>query len=307
MGFLIRGGAVERLWATHLHDGLYRLENAPAFAFGVSLHDVVEVVRDDEGNHWVMRVVEAGPFATVRVVLDALLPRALRLMKTIEATGCSFEKMNGNLYVAFGADADIAQLVSRLSRDGYRWEYVNPKREDVPAPDSSAAIERLVVTDVDPASQALVHLDAPWKERADDELEVLATVDFGKKRAELLPARSIDDRLWELCSAPFLASGFALGDIVEVDSSLRVLRRVSRSGRGAIVGFVDDADRVEHVSAHLVSLGCAVERRPRTGTLAIDSATPEIFDSASAWLGGLSDVVFEVLQAPRRAGEPDLA
>lgn len=202
---------------------------------------------------------------------------------------------------------DIRQLVGRLADDGYRWEYVNPKREDVASHASSAAVDRLVAPDIDAASQALIHLDAAWKERADDEVEVHATVDVGKQRPELLPARRIDGRLWELCSSPFLASGFALGDVVEVDGSLRILQRVSRSGRGAIVGFVDDADQVDDVSARLVTLGCVVERRPRTGTLAVDSATPEIFDAASSWLAGQSEVVFEVLQAPRRVGERDLS
>jgi hypothetical protein len=243
---------------------------------------VVEVVPDDEGNHWVMRVVERGPFATVRVVLDALLPRGLRLMKTIEATGCSFERMNASLFAVFGVHEDIRQLVGRLGDDGYRWEYVNPKREDVASSESSAAVDRLVAPDIDAASQVLIHLDAAWKERADDEVEVHAKVDVGKQRPELLPARRIDDRLWELCSSPFLASGFALGDVVNVD-------------------------QVDDVSARLVTLGCVVERRPRTGTLAVDSASPEIFDAASTWLAGRSEVLIEVLQAPRRIGARDIS
>lgn len=305
VGFSGRDGNVERLWATRVGAGLYRLENAPAFAFGISFHDVVEVVRDDNGNHWAMRVVERSPFATVRVVLDELLPRGLRLRKTIAATGCSVERMNACLFTVFGADADIGHLVDRLASDGYCWEYVNPKREDIASPDPTAAVERILPPDIDVARQAVLHLGAPWQDRADDELEVLATVNVAKQRAELLPARRIDDRLWELCCSPFLADGFALGDIVEADSSLRIARRVSRSGRGAILGFVESSDRVEGVAARLVTLGCVVERRSGTGTLAIDCATPEIFDRASAWLAGQSELSFEVNQTPRRPGEPD--
>jgi len=43
VGFSGADGVVERLWATHVEGDLYRLDNAPAFAFGVSLHDVVEL------------------------------------------------------------------------------------------------------------------------------------------------------------------------------------------------------------------------------------------------------------------------
>lgn len=113
----------------------------------------------------------------------------------------------------------------------------------------------------------------------------------------------MDDRLWELCCSPFLAGGFALGDVVEADSSLRILRRVSRSGRGAILGFMNDSDRVVDVMTRLLTLGCVVERRSRTGSLAIDCATSEIFDRARTWLAAQPEIVFEVLQTPRPPGE----
>jgi hypothetical protein len=304
VGFAGRDGVVERLWATRVGPNLYRLDNAPAFAFGISLHDIVEVVRDDDGAFWALRVAERGPSFTVRVVLDELRPRTVRLMRMLAALGCSSEGMEATWFVVSAPnDASFRHLVARLATDGYRWEYVNPKRADVASPDPSAALDRLVPPDIDASTQAILHLDAPWKDRADDELEVLATVNPGKQRPELLPARRIDDRLWELCSSPFLADGFALGDIVEADSTLRLLRRVSRSGRGAILGFVEHAEQVEDVRTRLVTLGCVVERRSSAGSLAIDCATPEVFDRASTWLAGQSELSFEVLQTPRRHGE----
>jgi hypothetical protein len=303
VGFVGKDGTVERLWATHVRATLYRLDNAPAFAFGVSLHDVVEVVRDENGNFWAMRVAERGPFSTIRVVLDELRPRSLRLVKMLDSIGCSSEGMHATWFAVSAPDEVIfARLVERLATDGYRWEYVNPKREDIASPHPSAAVERLVPPDVDTSKQALLHLglDAPWKDRADDELEVLATVDVSKQRAELLPARRLDDRLWELCCSPFLADGFALGDVVEADSTLRIVRLVSRSGRGAMLVFVEQPERVDDVTTTLVTLGCGVERRARTGTLAVDCGTPEIFDRAHAWLAVQTGVGIEVLQPPRR-------
>ena len=67
--------------------------------------------------------------------------------------------------------------------------------ESLAAPHPSAAVDKLVPPEVDGSIQALLGLEAPWRDRADDELEVLATVDGGKRRAELLPARRLDDSL----------------------------------------------------------------------------------------------------------------
>jgi hypothetical protein len=42
----------------------------PQFAFGVSLHDVVEIYRDESGAAWAVRVARRGRVNTVPVVLD---------------------------------------------------------------------------------------------------------------------------------------------------------------------------------------------------------------------------------------------
>ena len=104
VGFPGHSGTVERLWATHLRDNLYRLDNAPAFAFGVSLHDVVEIFRDEHGAAWALRVVERGPVSTVRVVLDELQPRSLRLIRMLVSIGCSCEGMHATWFVVSAHD-----------------------------------------------------------------------------------------------------------------------------------------------------------------------------------------------------------
>ncbi|MBX3191475.1 MAG: DUF4265 domain-containing protein [Labilithrix sp.] len=297
---------VERLWATHVRANRYRLDNAPGFAFGVSLHDVVEVFQDDDANTWALRVVERGPVSTVRVLLDDLRPRSVRLRKMVAAIGCACEGMGAAWFVVSAHDPHAyARLVERLAEGGYRWEYVNPKREDLASPHPSAAIEPLIPPEIDGSKQALLHFDAPWMDRADDELEVLATVNAYEQRSELLPARRVDDHLWELCCSPFLADGLALGDVVEADAALRIVRRVSRSGRAAMLVFVEPTDRVAEVEACLVTLGCGVEQRSRSGALAVDCATKEVFDRARAWLVAQPNVTFEILQPPRQPEDLD--
>src|SRR5688500_14359111 len=135
LSFPFGGGNVERLWATPLGSNLYRIENAPALLFGVSLHDVVEAHADEDGNHWAVRVAERGPVLTVRIVLDVLRPRSVRLRRMLEAVGCSWEQMNPAWFAAFTSDAAVfGRLVEQLAAGGYAWEYANPKRKDVTAP-----------------------------------------------------------------------------------------------------------------------------------------------------------------------------
>ena len=301
-------GVVERLWATHVDANLYQLDNAPAFAFGVSMHDVVEIHPDESGAAWAVRVAKRGPVNTVRVVLDAQRPRSRRLMNMLAAIGCSSEGMNAVWFAVSAPDeSSFERLVEGLATGGYRWEYVNPKREDVASPDATAAIERLIPPQINGSQQAFLHLHAPWKERADDELEVVVEIEPGRERSELLPARRIDEHRWELCSSPFLAENLALGDIVEADVSLVITRRVSRSGRAAISVFVADSARVDAVKASLEAVGCTVERRTRSGSLAVDCADAETFDRAQAWLLAQEDIGFDVLQPPRRADDRDTA
>lgn len=307
VGFWGADGSVERVWAAPVGPNLYRLDNAPAFAFGVALYDVVEVHLDDDGNRWVLRVVEPGGIFTVRVLLDEKCPRSVRLLKMLDRLGCSYERMDPILFAVFVEnEAIFQQLIEELASGGYRWEYVNPKRADVANPHPSASAERLGLPEVDVAEQALLHHEATWMGRADDELETLAEVNSVRQRTELLPARRIDGKQWELCCTPFLA-GFALGDVVEADAELRVLRRASRSGRGSLFAYVEDAGDLERAKATLESLGCLVEQRWGTGTIGIDCATPRSFDQAREWLATRAELVFDVLQPPRRDGDHDPA
>lgn len=104
-------------------------------------------------------------------------------------------------------------------------------------------------------------------------------------------------------SSPFLAENLALGDIVEADVSLIITRRVSRSERAVISVFVADSSLVDGVKASLEAVGCTVERRTRSGSLAVDCANPETFDRAQAWLLAQGNLGFDVLQPPRRRAD----
>jgi hypothetical protein len=144
-----------------------------------------------------------------------------------------------------------------------------------------------------------LHLAPAWLDRADDEVEVMANVDATRQRPELLPARRLDDRLWELCCSPFLADGLALGDVVEVDGALRVLRAVTRSGRGSLLVSVDETADVEAIDSRLREIGCLIESRFRgSRALAVDCASLDVFDQARAFLSGRDGLTYDVMQTP---------
>lgn len=300
ISFPLADGAVERLWATPLGTRRYRIENAPALLFGVSLHDVVEAHSDDDGSHWAVRVAERGPVMTVRILLDVMRPRSIRLRRMLESLGCAWEQMNPAWFAAFTSDAAaFGRLVEQLAGGGYAWEYVNPKRADVEAAHPTASAAALGPPEIDAANQAVLHFAPPWLERADDEVEVMANVDVTKQRPELLPARRLDERLWELCCTPFLADGLALGDVVEVDTALRLLRPVTRSGRSSLLVSVAQVEDVAAVQRRLQDIGCLVESRFRgSRALAVDCASLDVFARARTLLDGHEGLTYEVMQPP---------
>lgn len=61
---------VERIDATPLADGRFRLERGPCFAEGVAYHDIVEAIPTSvPGQHAFVRVVERSGFAAVSIIL----------------------------------------------------------------------------------------------------------------------------------------------------------------------------------------------------------------------------------------------
>ena len=62
------GEDVETLWAVHLQENLYRLDNSPFFAYRVSWEDIVETEADEDGVLCFSRVAVKSGNRTVRVI-----------------------------------------------------------------------------------------------------------------------------------------------------------------------------------------------------------------------------------------------
>src|SRR5688572_23702007 len=94
-------GRVETLWATHVGDDLFRLENSPFFAYGYSWHDVVRApFSEATGFATAVGVVQKSGHRTVRLILDpddqGALP-ADAVLAGFQRLGCSYEGARSRL------------------------------------------------------------------------------------------------------------------------------------------------------------------------------------------------------------------
>jgi len=69
---------VETLWANRVGPDLYRLDNSPFWAYGVSWRDVVEAHPDPDGMLRMSRVVEKSGHRTVRVIFEPSVDSGVR-------------------------------------------------------------------------------------------------------------------------------------------------------------------------------------------------------------------------------------
>ncbi len=76
---------VEGLWAERVGGDLYRIANAPWFAPGLAVDDVVRVVLVEGEEHpWVVEVVEPSDHVTVRLIVFAEGPLGGDLGRALE-------------------------------------------------------------------------------------------------------------------------------------------------------------------------------------------------------------------------------
>lgn len=82
--------AAESLWATHVADHKYKLDNIPFYVPGVSAEDIVQAIADDEGVLRFKKVMTTGGHSTIRVVLfDQERVEAFRV--SLQGLGCETE------------------------------------------------------------------------------------------------------------------------------------------------------------------------------------------------------------------------
>lgn len=119
------GHSSESMWVTRLDSGLYKIENSPFFARGISYEDIVEVKQRDGVNIFIRTVAPSGR-STYRIILDEDTSGAQfeRFWKPLEAEGCTYE--HGDFgYIMYSVDVpketDVQKVFNLLS-DGVSQE-----------------------------------------------------------------------------------------------------------------------------------------------------------------------------------------
>ena len=123
-------GEIETPWAEHIDADLFRLDNLPWFAYGVSDDDVVEAtVTDADGVFEFVRVVIPSGNRLIRVILEdpddpaGVFPHLL-------AAGCHYEGFNRRFVaVSIPPAVDLGSVTGYLTGVGVSWEYANPAYE----------------------------------------------------------------------------------------------------------------------------------------------------------------------------------
>jgi hypothetical protein len=124
------GMTAERLWATPVGISLYRLENSPLDAYGVSYQDVVVAREDADASLRFVSLQDRGGHSTYRVVLKGAAAKSdfETYWKPIERLGCTYESSRDPENV-FAIDVppstdvyEVYPLLENGERDGV-WEF----------------------------------------------------------------------------------------------------------------------------------------------------------------------------------------
>jgi len=132
---LREGENVETLWAEPVGPDLYRLENSPFWAYGVSWLDVVEAHRDADGQLIMSRVADKSGHRTVRVIFEAGAdesPQAEAILDGVVALGASYEGMNPRyLAIDIPPGVDLMNVARYLTQHAVQWEHADPRYSDL--------------------------------------------------------------------------------------------------------------------------------------------------------------------------------
>lgn len=124
-------GYTETVWAEPVGGDIYRLDNIPYFAYGLSLGDHVRAAHDGEGPLRMVELVKPSGNRTLRVAfLDqpgASSDEAAPLREHLEALGCELEiAFSTLLAVSVPAAVALNTVEEFLTEQGVDWERADP-------------------------------------------------------------------------------------------------------------------------------------------------------------------------------------
>jgi hypothetical protein len=127
---------IETLWATPVDPDLYRLDNSPFFAYGVSWEDVIEAHPDAHEFLEYVRCVRKSGNRTLRVIFQDFKSGdepAQPILKRLVELGCSYEGMQPRLVsINVPPRIDLSEVTRFLTeQSGLQWEYADPTYDEV--------------------------------------------------------------------------------------------------------------------------------------------------------------------------------
>jgi hypothetical protein len=129
---------VETLWAYNLGDDMFRLDNFPYYAYGVSWHDVVYAPHDpDEQRATFKHVVSKSGNRTIRIIFEKPVENgneSQELLDNLVEIGCSFERANTRfIAVNIPPLVDLGEVVEILDQanEDVGWEHADPTYEEL--------------------------------------------------------------------------------------------------------------------------------------------------------------------------------
>lgn len=125
----------ETPWAEPVGEGLFRLDNLPWYAYGVSDDDIVEAEPSDmEGMFEFVRVRTPSGNRVVRVIFDTD-EDGTPVLEALRTLGCHWEGATKRfLVVSIPPAADFDAVCSLLTQSEVQWEHANPTYEDLYGP-----------------------------------------------------------------------------------------------------------------------------------------------------------------------------
>jgi hypothetical protein len=130
-------GRTEQLATTHAGGEMFRLEDAPAFAYSVSAGDVVRAARVGADELRCVEVVEKSGNRTLRILFARVSlesEAAQSVVRSIEAMNCRCESSQPTLLcVTVPPEAALEEVVEYVKTLGLWWEHADPTFDELRA------------------------------------------------------------------------------------------------------------------------------------------------------------------------------
>lgn len=131
-----RDAFTETLWATPIESNLYRLDNSPFFAYGVSWMDVVEAGPGENGVLEFVRCVKKSDNRTIRIIFQQYKStdrEAGLVLQRVLDLGCTYEGMPPKLIsINVPPQVRLGDVTDFLKRqNGLQWEYADPTFDQI--------------------------------------------------------------------------------------------------------------------------------------------------------------------------------